>query len=195
MIMMISKHYILTLELGNEFTAYYKKLNESRFWMIIMGIDPGNNGGISIIDNSSNKLPEIVFSLKMPVVSIYGKKIIDTSKIYYELAKYKVDIAIIEKVHAMPKQGVTSSFQFGRSFGGIEAICYIVAKRVDYVAPAVWKKAIGVGSSKKDSLDMARLKFGENDLWKIKSNDGIAEAALLTLYWLGKFQNNYEKNK
>ena len=157
--------------------------------MIIMGVDPGSKGGLSIIKNCSNKLPKIIFFKRMPVVSIYGKKIVDTLKICGDLSKYKIDIAIIEKVHAMPRQGVTSSFQFGRSFGGIEALCYIFAKRVDYVAPAVWKKAIGLGSSKKDSLDMARLKFGNQDVWKIKSNDGIAEASLLTLYWLGKFQS------
>jgi len=43
---------------------------------------------------------------------------------------------------------------------------------------------------------MARLKFGNlenNDIWNVKSNDGIAEASLLTLYWIGKFQNNNEK--
>lgn len=157
--------------------------------MIIMGVDPGSKGGLSIIKNCSNKLPKIIFFKRMPVVSIYGKKIVDTLKICGDLSKYKIDIAIIEKVHAMPRQGVTSSFQFGRSFGGIESLCYIFAKRVDYVAPAVWKKAIGLGSSKKDSLDMARLKFGNQDVWKIKSNDGIAEASLLTLYWLGKFQS------
>ena len=161
--------------------------------MILMGIDPGNNGGISIVNNSDNKLPKIIFSLRMPVISLYGKKIIDTMKIYRCLNKYNIDIAILEKVHAMPKQGVTSSFQFGRSFGGVEALSYIFSKRVDYVAPAVWKKAIGVGSSKKDSLDMARLKFGDLEIWKIKSNDGVAEASLLTLYWLGKFQNNNDK--
>tara|TARA_Y100001933_G_scaffold169732_1_gene167879 strand:- start:55 stop:549 length:495 start_codon:yes stop_codon:yes gene_type:complete len=164
--------------------------------MILMGIDPGNNGGICIIKNTGNYLPEIIFSLRMPVVNIYGKKIIDTLKIHSALSRFKIDVAIIEKVHAMPRQGVTSSFQFGRSFGGIEALCYIFARRVDYVAPAVWKKAIGVGSSKKDSLDMARLKFGNlenHDMWNVKSNDGIAEASLLTLYWLGKFQNKNEK--
>ncbi len=161
--------------------------------MILMGIDPGNNGGISIINNSDNKLPKIIFSLRMPVVNLYGKKIIDTMKIYKCLNEYNIDVAILEKVHAMPKQGVTSSFQFGRSFGGVEALSYIFAKRVDYVAPAVWKKAVGVGSSKKDSLDMARLKFGDLEIWKIKSNDGVAEASLLTLYWLGKFQNNNDK--
>ena len=154
--------------------------------MIILGIDPGTSGGIVIVKAESNVLPEIIFAKKMPVVSIYGKKIIDTEIISSDLSKFSIDVSIIEKVHAMPRQGVTSSFQFGRSFGGIEALSYLFSKRVDYIAPAVWKKSLGLGPSKKDSLDLARLKFGALDLWKIKSNDGIAEAALLTLFWIEK---------
>ena len=45
--------------------------------MLVMGVDPGNNGGISIIKNSQEKLPEIIFTLKMPVVNMFGKKIVD----------------------------------------------------------------------------------------------------------------------
>ena len=154
--------------------------------MIIMGLDPGISGGISVIETNQNKLPKILYSLKMPVVSMYGKKIVDTKKVYESLINYKIDISIIEKVHAMPRQGVTSSFQFGRSFGAIETLAYLLSQRVDYVAPAVWKKHLGVGASKKDSLDLARLKFGNNDIWNKKTNDGIAEASLLVLYWISK---------
>ena len=152
-----------------------------------MGIDPGSSGGIAIVEANNNTLPKIISAIKMPIISLYGKKIIDTKKIYEKLKEYSIDIAIIEKVHAMPRQGVTSSFQFGRSFGTMEAISYICAKRVDYVAPAVWKKTLGLGSTKKDSLDLARLKFGNLDYWRLKSNDGIAEAALLTLFWIDKY--------
>lgn len=156
--------------------------------MIIMGLDPGISGGISVIETNQSKLPKILYSLKMPVVSMYGKKIVDTKKVYESLINYKIDISIIEKVHAMPRQGVTSSFQFGRSFGAIETLAYLLSQRVDYVAPAVWKKHLGVGASKKDSLDLARLKFGNNDIWNKKTNDGIAEASLLVLYWISKSQ-------
>ena len=155
--------------------------------MFILGIDPGSSGGIAIVRNEVQSLPNIVFATRMPVVSIYGKKIIDVKKIALDLNEFDIDVSIIEKVHAMPRQGVTSSFQFGRSFGGIEAIAYLYSKRVDYVAPAVWKKNLGLGKKKKDSLDLARLKFGDLDYWKLKSNDGIAEAALLTLFWIEKY--------
>ena len=157
--------------------------------MLVLGIDPGSSGGLAIIKKSNNTLPQIILALRMPTVTIYGKKIIDTKKIATELQSHPIDVSIIEKVHAMPRQGVTSSFQFGRSFGALESLTYLLAKRVDYVAPVVWKKYLGVGSSKQDSLDMARLKFGDNPIWEKKSNDGIAEASLLTLYWISKFQN------
>ena len=159
--------------------------------MIILGVDPGNSGGIAIVEAKNGFLPKIIFAIRMPVVSIYGKKIIDVNKISGELKKYSIDVTIIEKVHAMPRQGVTSSFQFGRSFGAIETLSYIFSERVDYVAPAVWKKNLGLGSTKKDSLDLARLKFGDLIYWKLKSNDGIAEAALLTLFWIEKYLKAY----
>ena len=155
--------------------------------MLILGIDPGSSGGIVIVKVNPNNLPKIIIALRMPTVTIFGKKIIDTNKIASELKIHPIDISIIEKVHAMPRQGVTSSFQFGRNFGGIESLCYLYSKRVDYVAPAIWKKALGLGPSKKDSLDLARLKYGESEIWQVKSNDGVAEAALLALFWIEKF--------
>ncbi len=152
--------------------------------MLVLGIDPGSTGGLAIIERNFNTLPKIILALRMPTVIIYGKKIIDTKNIASELQNHSIDVSIIEKVHAMPRQGVTSSFQFGRNFGGLETLSYLYSKRVDYVAPAVWKKYLGLGQSKKESLDLARLKFGESDLWSLKSNDGIAEAALLALFWI-----------
>ena len=154
--------------------------------MIILGIDPGSSGGIAIIENKINALPKIIFASKMSVITLFGKKVVDVQKVSSYLKQYNIDVSIIEKVHAMPRQGVTSSFQFGRSFGGIEALCYLYTKRVDYVAPVIWKKNLGLGASKQDSLDLARLKFGNLEYWNLKSNDGIAEAALLALFWINK---------
>ena len=156
--------------------------------MLILGIDPGSSGGLAIVKSKSNSLPEIIWASKMPVVTIYNKKIIDVMKVSLALKEYSIDVTIIEKVHAMPRQGVSSSFQFGRIFGGIEAISYIYTKRVDYISPAVWKKSLGLGSMKQESLDLARLKFGKLNFWDLKSNDGIAEAALLALFWIEKHQ-------
>ena len=68
-----------------------------------MGIDPGSSGGIAIVEANNNTLPKIISAIKMPIISLYGKKIIDTKKTYEKLKEYSIDIAIIEKVHAMPR--------------------------------------------------------------------------------------------
>ena len=136
-----------------------------------------------------NSFAKDYFCNKDAYLQINNKKIIDILTIKKQLNMIKIDISVIEKVHAMPRQGVTSSFQFGRSYGAIEGLCQILSSRIDYVAPVVWKKAMGLDSSKQASLDLARMKFGESNLWQKKSNEGIAEAALLCLFWLEKFSN------
>ena len=46
--------------------------------MLVLGIDPGSSGGLAIIRNSNNTLPQIILALRMPTVTIYGKKIMIT---------------------------------------------------------------------------------------------------------------------
>ena len=55
--------------------------------MLVLGIDPGSSGGLAIIKNSNDTLPQIILALRMPIVIIYGKKIIDTKKNSYRITK------------------------------------------------------------------------------------------------------------
>ena len=65
--------------------------------MIYLGVDPGKKGGIAVICR--------------PVVEVYpysDKKLIEVCR---QSGEYR--IATVESVHAMPGQGVTSTFSFG----------------------------------------------------------------------------------
>lgn len=96
----------------------------------ILGIDPGKSGGIAGIGDGQEiamKMPETVGDL------------VDTLR---SLAVRGFTIAYVENVHAMPKQGVASTFKFGRGLGNIEAACYAVGIRMEWVSPAVWQKAL-----------------------------------------------------
>jgi crossover junction endodeoxyribonuclease RuvC len=59
----------------------------------------------------------------------------------------------IERVSAMPGQGVTGMLQFGRSLGIAEGVVAALGWPITYVSSAVWKKASGirVGAGKDDS--------------------------------------------
>ena len=94
-----------------------------------IGIDPGASGAIAVIYESGN-----VCWMKN-----------DSTE--HELADWVRDVAeafdcsaIIEQVNAMPKQGVSSTFKFGKSFGFL--IGLLTALRVPYETyrPQAWQK-------------------------------------------------------
>lgn len=173
--------------------------------MIILGIDPGQGGGIAMLEANSVMealtAPELILAERMPVLQLRKKRVVDAPEAIRRIERAAnggheqtlpypiVDVAIVESVSAMPQQGVSSTFQFGRALGAIEAVAQLTARRVEYVTPAVWKRSMGlVGQSKRASLDLAKLKFGPllRELWAVQRNDGIAEAALMCLWYLSE---------
>jgi hypothetical protein len=55
---------------------------------------------------------------------------------------------VLEEVHSMPRQGVASTFAFGRGFGRVEAAVVAAGLPLVYVRPAAWKKAILLASER-----------------------------------------------
>lgn len=49
----------------------------------------------------------------------------------------------IEKVGAMPGQGVASTFKFGVSYGTLRGMATALQVPVTYVAPGVWQRKLG----------------------------------------------------
>ena len=100
-------------------------------------------------------------------------------------ATYTPDVLVFEQVSAMPKQGVTSSFRFGQATGMLQAsleVMYPDAALVE-ITPAVWKKGMGLSSSKAASMDAATRMWPKFFTGRPKADDGIAEAALMAYYW------------
>jgi len=92
---------------------------------------------------------------------------------------------VLEQVHAMPKQGVTSSFHFGQGYGALQGIVGAFGLPVTLVRPQLWKKALGLNSEADKSLALARELYpaAANHL-KRKRDHNRAEALLLAHYGL-----------
>ena len=58
---------------------------------------------------------------------------------------------VVEKVNAMPGQGVTSMFNFGQTFGAIKGICAALGLPIFFVTPSKWKKHFDLINSSKDA--------------------------------------------
>ena len=95
-----------------------------------IGVDPGNSGAAALLDHTGG----IVDTFKFKDATY--RDIIDTLR---EWATYNEQIyAYIEKVHAMPKQGVTSVFTFGQNFGALQMALTAAGIPYEYVTPVKW---------------------------------------------------------
>jgi crossover junction endodeoxyribonuclease RuvC len=92
-------------------------------------------------------------------------------------------VVCIERVHAMPGQGVTSMFSLGRNYGEWTAIVHGFGWELVEVEPRTWKLAMHVTADKATSLELSRRLFpGLRPKMSKASDHGVAEALLLALY-------------
>jgi crossover junction endodeoxyribonuclease RuvC len=150
--------------------------------MIIGGVDPGITGGISFFDNESSTL------IALPCPIIINKKTktkeYDIQGISELFIKYKPNICVVEKVHSMPKQGVSSTFFFGKGYGIILGIIgTLQIEKID-ITPQKWKKYFSlIGEDKYQSILKASEIFPQyTHCWKLKKHNGVAESALIAYY-------------
>jgi len=147
--------------------------------VITIGVDCGQTGGVVVIEDG-----KFMAGTRMPIITRGKWKHVDAAYLCQWLDVDLMEAAfVIESVHSMRGQGVASSFAFGRATGGVEAWAMSYGRPVEWVTPAVWKKAMGLSSDKQESLDACKRHFGTCSLWEVKANDGIAEAALIALWW------------
>jgi crossover junction endodeoxyribonuclease RuvC len=158
--------------------------------MFIVGIDPGLSGGIAYYT------PDQLLAYRTPTVEVpyvkKGKKRtrkdMDLSHIVAEMRASDITHVFLEKVSAMPGQGVTGMFRFGQNLGQWQGILAGLELEYTMVTPQVWKKQAGlIKATKGQSVDLARTLWPANsDDFKYKTADeGRAEAALIARYgWM-----------
>lgn len=94
-----------------------------------MGVDPGQAGGIAFVPVDGGE----------PMVFPIPETEHDTAEILREFGN-QVTQAFLEKVHAMPKQGVSSTFKFGRAYGFIRGLLTALGIPYEDVTPQRWQK-------------------------------------------------------
>lgn len=146
---------------------------------ISIGIDPGKDGGFSIIwDNGlidCYAWDDDAFVSAMRGVYIVARP--------DELLLRPKVACCVEKVGAMPGQGVTSMFSFGKSLGFIEGVLQAYHISYQLVPPAKWKKEFSLNSSKQKSVEICKKLFPNVNLRRTekckKDHDGMAESLLM----------------
>jgi crossover junction endodeoxyribonuclease RuvC len=154
----------------------------------VLGVDPGLDGALAVIETSLDAL----LVQDMPVAkSGTGTRREVVPVLLAELIRaWRPDVAWVEKVHAMPKQGVSSTFTFGLGYGVVLGVLAALDVPVRLVTPLAWKRGLGLDAAKLGSRAMAMRMFPrEAALFARVRDDGRAEAALLAWHGTGTFQD------
>lgn len=148
--------------------------------MRVLGVDPGNGGALVVLTDGHI---ETIKDMPTGLVRVGARdrnRIIPTilSQLIWEMMP--LDKAFVEEVHALPKQGVSSSFAFGQGHGLVLGTLAALKVPTERITPPAWRKAVNLKGGK----DAARVRAAQ--LWpywagefqRVK-DDGRAEAALI----------------
>ena len=139
-----------------------------------IGIDPGKTGAAALIHRDGCVVAD------WPGCPAGAADLLTSWRFDYE-----IDLVALERVHAMPKQGVASTFSFGQNFGQWQGVLAALAFPYLQPLPQEWQKGLVTKSdgadSKARSLAVARRLFPDVDLSR-KKDHGRADALLLA-WW------------
>jgi crossover junction endodeoxyribonuclease RuvC len=158
----------------------------------ILGVDPGIRGGLAIVAADANGIaPRLVDAIDIPVTGVGAKERVDVLAIRNWLARHDPQHALLERAQAMPKQGASSGFKYGRAVGAIEAVIACCAIPLTIVEPASWKKFHQLRGGEKEAGRQRALQLfpAAHDLLARKKDHGRAEAALIALYGIQRVQS------
>lgn len=148
---------------------------------IYIGIDPGLTGGIVALYEDGSLAQLDSFDDKNPLEVIKNF-----------LSRKKICSITLESVHAMPGQGVSSMFNFGRSYGAIIGLVYGLGYNLHLVSPQSWQKIIpeiDMFESPKESIKRAIMAEGLEKAMTLKRSmhQGVCDAYFIAKYsWLNK---------
>lgn len=158
---------------------------------VIIGVDPGKSGGIAVL----RTMQPCVSTFEMPESELVLYEVVQSFREHHD-PELKITTVFIEQVNAMPGQGVTSMFNFGKEVGRLNQAFVLFPRR--YVRPQVWQKALGIPPRKKTETQTQwkdRLRFKAQEMvplallpfnfWRLRTlaeQRAISDALLIALY-------------
>ena len=140
---------------------------------MFIGIDPGKSGAIAAIDEGGNFVACV--KLKETEQDIWTWIVKELGMGYGKPGHF----AVLEKVGAMPRQGLSSTFKFGASYGFCRGVLTANRIRFEEVTPAKWQGVLKCRSKGNKNVTKAAA---QRLFPSVKITHAIADALLLAEY-------------
>ena len=151
--------------------------------MKILGVDPGGRGALALLEGT-----DILDVRDMPIFEVSRgrgvKRELDVLGLIVQVNSWKPKVCFFEQVGGMEGDSPSSAFNFGRIAGAAEAVVKASGCRFEFVAPHVWKKAMGLTGAAKDDSRLKAINMWPDMAQALarKCDEGRAEAMLLAEY-------------
>ncbi len=147
--------------------------------MRVLGLDPGLAGGWAVLDGDD------MGGEPMPLAGEFYD--CGTLRALVALGFGTPDLVVIERVGAMPKQGLSSTFKFGRGYGQLIGMCQTLAWPYILVTPQEWKAKVlaGTAKDKAAAVAFAAARYPGIQLVQPRCrvpHDGVADAVCIAHY-------------
>jgi crossover junction endodeoxyribonuclease RuvC len=160
-----------------------------------LGLDPGIRGGLATVElaNAATNIvmmpigvATVVDSIEVPTIGTGAKERVNVAAVHAWLQEYKPNFAFIERAQAMPRQGASSGFKYGRAVGSLEATIVLCTIPLQIVEPTQWKRAFRLPGKDREAARQRALELfpGAHRWFARKKDHGLAEAALIALHGL-----------
>ena len=150
--------------------------------MIILAIDPGISGALAFYLHSPLGVSGLTAVYDMPLLD--GD--VDPRGIRDVIMQHKPALAVIERVHSHPNEGVSSVWRFACAFATALAVLALAEIPIIQVPPAKWKKAMGIRGGQLGKEHARRLAIEmfptQQESFKRVKDHGRAEATLIAVY-------------
>ncbi|KRC35097.1 MULTISPECIES: hypothetical protein [unclassified Lysobacter] len=153
---------------------------------VIAGVDPGQTGAVALLADG-----QPAGFVDMPTLTRKaGGEMVDAGHLARSLRELLSKhpgasrYAVIERVAAMPQQGVSSVFRFGQADGVARGVIGALRLPLIDVPPLTWKRHLGLDNKDKDAARQLAIKLFPVIAVELARKKDIGRAdALLVAYW------------
>ena len=144
---------------------------------------------LAVVAIANGAAPVLVECIDIPVVGTGAKERVDVAAIRNFIDRHRPVRTLIERAQAMPRQGSSSGFKYGRAVGAIEATVALCSIPMEIVEPSAWKRFWHLPGKDKEAARQKAVQLfpGAHAVLARKRDHGRSEAMLVALY--GAYSN------
>jgi hypothetical protein len=152
---------------------------------LFLGVDIGSRGAVSLLALRAGMVDLLeVFDMPCLLDGPAGRRAVNAPLLAEIIATSHASKSYVELVGARPGEGAVGAFAFGRSRGVVEGVLGALGVPIVHIAPASWKRAVGLSAGRDGAKDAARSAAiarwpAKAALFARVKDDGRAESALI----------------